>query len=247
MNLVSVRSRMRWLFNTLVRQITLIRYPAIRRAQMAVLHHSPQPYYVSAYQAEEPGYWLPIPAWIEQDFKFKTPKRCLDIGCAYGTLAVYSQQRFRCPIYCTDIRQILSPDLIAAFQLTFMMHNIELEPLPWDGLFDLILMTEVLEHLNFHPLPTLKKIAQALSTEGRFYLSTPDAQSWGRQENKYLGVDQIPPVSPDMPIEDRHIYLYDRDELSALVEAAGFQIERFGYAPGKMARHLNLALSKKAQ
>jgi predicted SAM-dependent methyltransferase len=48
-------------------------------------------------------------------------------------------------------------------------------------------MTEVLEHLNFHPVPTLKKVYNLLSENGALYLSTPDAYEWGKVNKYYQG------------------------------------------------------------
>lgn len=43
-----------------------------------------------------------------------------------------------------------------------------------DGAYDCVIMCEVLEHLNFNPLPLMKDINRALRTGGLFYLSLPN-------------------------------------------------------------------------
>lgn len=47
------------------------------------------PYYADRYQAEEIYYWLHIPKWLYGDYR-ASPVRDLDIGCAFGVLALYS-------------------------------------------------------------------------------------------------------------------------------------------------------------
>ena len=42
------------------------------------------------------------------------------------------------------------------------------------GRFDLILLTEVLEHLCIHPVDILRPLIQALSSQGQLYLTTPN-------------------------------------------------------------------------
>jgi SAM-dependent methyltransferase len=218
---------------------------AVRQAQKSVAVDGAHPYYRRCYKSEEANYWLPVPVWIEHDFRHTFPPKGLDIGCAYGTLSVFCCIKLKADMHCTDfIGEFMRPVLREKYNLHFEIHNIELHPMPWDGLFDLILMTEVLEHLNFHPLPTLKKIHSILAPGGRFYLTTPDAGEWGRADNLYSSVDAIPAPDVEIPIRDQHVYVYTRSELAVLVEAAGFKILRFSSSPGILHRHHALTLGR---
>jgi len=207
-------------------------------------------YYAATYRAEEMYYWLPIPQWIEEDGTRGAQHKTLDIGCAYGTLAVYSKKVLGGQVYCIDripINYFLTERLVQRHGLLFAVSDIELDPFPWDVRFDTVIFTEVLEHLNFHPLPTLKKIRGLLSDGGRVYLSTPDASAWGRVTKYYARLDEIPcpgTVRREKFIDD-HVYLYTKDELMGLLEAAGFTVSRLGYAPGvpgTACRHFALTL-----
>jgi len=233
----------RRLLNKIYVSRSLSSKPEIFRAQETVASFHTNSHYLTAYRDQEAYFWLPIPGWIEQDFATRPPARCLDIGCSHGTLAVFCKQQFSCQVCCTDfIPEYFNPALGENLGIDFAIHNIELDPLPWPGLFDLIILTEVLEHFNFHPLPTLQKIRNCLAPNGRFYLTTPDAQEWGRDENLYSRLDQIPLPDPARPILDRHIYVYYKEELINLVEYAGFRVIRFSYAPGIQYHHHALTL-----
>jgi SAM-dependent methyltransferase len=223
----------------------LLSMPAVRQAQKSVAVDGAHPYYRRSYKSEEANYWLPVPVWIEHDFRRTSSPKGLDIGCAYGTLSVYCRIKLNADMYCIDfIDAFMRPALREKYNLHFEIHNIELQPLPWEGPFDLILMTEVLEHLNFHPLPTLKKIHSVLAPGGRFYLTTPDAEEWGMDGNLYSSVDDIPAVDPGARIRDQHIYLYSKAELQELARAAGFKILRWTTSPGVQYRHHALTLGK---
>jgi SAM-dependent methyltransferase len=199
-------------------------------------------YYAVKYQAEEIYYWLHIPKWLYDDYQASSV-RYLDIGCAYGVLALYAKKMCTPEVYCTDIRRYISSTLVRQHSLHFVQNNIELDPLPWNGPFDVIVLSEVIEHFNFHPLPTLQKIRSLLATSGRLYLSTPDATQWGRT-NYYKTLGEMPqPSSDGHPFVDDHIYQFNKTELLAVLKDAGFTVERCAYAPGVIGRHLNLCLT----
>ncbi|MHC1723464.1 MAG: class I SAM-dependent methyltransferase [Aminipila sp.] len=203
-------------------------------------------YYLNQYKNSEISYWSHIPQWIYEDNRQKKVTNCLDIGCAYGTLALYCKKLFNCNVYCTDFIDVhLSKTLINYYNFLFSINNIELDPFPWEEKFDVIIFTEVLEHLNFHPLPTLKKIHSLLKDDGCLYLSTPDALSWGKITTYYPSLADIPYPNKDLPLIDTHIYIYDKKEILDVLNEAGFRIKRFAYSTGHTgAKHFNLTLTK---
>ena len=108
-----------------------------------------------------------------------------------------------------------------------------------------IILTEILEHFNYNPVPTLKKIRNLLTENGRLYLSTPDASQWGRVTKYYSTISDMPAPRRGLPLFDAHIYQYKKQELLNILISAGFVIQRFGYSPGYLAgRHFNLTLNR---
>jgi SAM-dependent methyltransferase len=204
------------------------------------------PYYKSAYCAQERLYWFHVPLWIFEDWVGKPVQRALDIGCAYGTLALFCKKLLNSDVYCIDFTDLfLSKSLSAKYDFHFEVNNIELNPFPWNHQFDVILLTEVLEHFNFNPIPTLTKIGKMLTQEGRLYLTTPDASMWGRQTKYYDRLEAIPLPTPGSSVIDDHIWQYNEEELRSVVHQAGLKVDRLAFAPGATgARHFNLTLSK---
>jgi len=215
------------------------------RCQDIIAASEPHPYYLQAYRREEIWCWIHIAKWLWEDGRERRPRRCLDIGCAYGTLSLYCRRLFSCQVSCTDCTdRYLSSALVRQQGLTFAQSNIELDTPLWGADFDVVLFTEVLEHLNFHPVPTLRKIAGLLAEGGRLYLSTPDAAEWGRLTKYYASVGDIPQPEAGLARVDDHVYHYSRAELADVVAAAGLRVERWSYSPGASGRHHNLALVK---
>jgi SAM-dependent methyltransferase len=222
----------------------------IRTCQMVILNSVPTSNrHCKSYQRLEPFFWCNIPEWIAKDTADKKIRRTLDIGCGYGTLSLYMQRLLNCDVYTIDFVDGYGniPSLFAKVKSDwfFEVNNIERDTFPWDQKFDIIIFTEVMEHLNFHPLPTLRKIHNLLSDDGLLYLSTPDASEWGRRTKYYSSLDMIPLPAKNLPVVDDHVYVYTKTELLHVLDEAGFAVKRFGYSPGEFSRHFNLTLTKK--
>jgi len=206
-------------------------------------------YYVSAYRDTEIQYWMHVPKWIFEEMKDKEVKRCLDIGGAYGTLALFCKNVFDCEVYVTDfVETYFNKPVLKKHNILYTKNNIELDPIPWDLKFDVIILTEVLEHFNFFSVPTLKKIHSLLSDNGHLYLSTPDAFQWGKNTKYYDSLAVIP--SPNKPekksLIDDHVWHFNKNELLYVLDEAGFEVKKFDYSPGVVSRHFNLSLVKKS-
>jgi SAM-dependent methyltransferase len=128
--------------------------------------------------------------------------------------------------------------------VTIREGNIETEDLDWAGEVDGIVMTEVLEHFNFNPIPTMRKVAAALVPGGRLFLSTPDAASWGRVQDGPSSFRDLLPPNPDTQTEDRHIYQFSEDEVRDVLTESGFRVLRFERAPGRWGVHHNVEATK---
>jgi SAM-dependent methyltransferase len=197
-------------------------------------------YYDRAYRKMEPLYWTRIPGWMREDSRKRKVGRILDIGCGYGTLLALSTEIYGAQGYCMDVTEYLKPSFAAPRHLRFARGNIELSPIPWSGKFDVVVLTEVLEHFNFQPLPTLRKIHDALGPEGVLFLSTPDARDWGRVLTYYQNLSDLPSPDPSRKIRNAHIWIYNEEEITTLLDQAGFRIERLEYARGNGNRHFNI-------
>lgn len=218
----------------------------VDEAQQVVAELCPNSYYEQAYRAAEASYWTHVPRWIYLDNAANPFARCLDVGCAYGTLLVYTRILSGCEAYGIDfVPAYMGDALRSAYDLRFAVRNVELDPIPWDVTFDAIILTEVVEHFCFSAVPTLRKLRAHLAKAGRVYLSTPDAAEWGRQLRYYQSYADVPIPDPTMRdrVVDDHVWHFNRDELFDVVAEAGFEVRRFDYAAGIGARHFNLTLA----
>lgn len=220
---------------------------ALEQARQEVTAHAPVGEYALRYRAEEPLYWLPIPSWIAEWAARTGPRRILDIGSGYGTLAVFISIVTRARVFCLDTEPWrLAQPLRQRYDIEVVGGNVELIEIPWQEPMDAVLMTEVIEHFNFHPVPTMRKVAQALTPGGRLFMSTPDAASWGKLTDPYSDYRDMPYPDPALPTVDRHVYQFTEDEIVSVLNESGFEIERLTRAPGRWGLHLNVDATRSA-
>jgi SAM-dependent methyltransferase len=118
-----------------------------------------------------------------------------------------------------------------------------------DAEFDVVVMCEVLEHLNFNPLPLLKEINRVLKLGGGFYLAVPNIARIRNRARLLLGKSIHPSIDHFFWELDRtknmvggiHWREYSRDELRKLLEPMGFRVEQqyfFSTIPRRQPRWL---------
>lgn len=95
--------------------------------------------------------------------------------------------------------------------------------------YDLIILTEVFEHFVLNPVNTMKKLADALSEDGRIVLSTP---AWGHLpiHQSWEDLPESREISEERYFEllqCEHIYQYSKEELNVIFGRAGLAVEKY--------------------
>jgi hypothetical protein len=104
------------------------------------------------------------------------------------------------------------------------------------GQYNLITMTETIEHLNGNPLKAITRLYDALLPDGRLFVSTVmkevhgDTTSMNGGEkglwNDILNWKDIPEYKGEW--KDQHTFHWDQYNLVTLLSEAGFEIEKLG-------------------
>jgi 2-polyprenyl-3-methyl-5-hydroxy-6-metoxy-1,4-benzoquinol methylase len=136
--------------------------------------------------------------------------RLLDVGFGAGALLkVAREQNWRpygiemSALAVEQAKQNGFPDVIAGDFLAA----------PWeDGFFDVIVMTELVEHLP-EPRPFLRQAKRLLSPGGLLYLTTPNGQGLS---GRLLGIQWSAAAPPE------HLHLFSPRSLGLLLAAEGF-------------------------
>jgi SAM-dependent methyltransferase len=100
------------------------------------------------------------------------------------------------------------------------------------GTFDLVVMTEVLEHLPVHPVDVLARVIRMLRPEGVLYLTTPNffaqahLEQWARGENPCA----VFPAGDGNWDAHHHYREYEAIELAGFITAAEGRVEAFCFS-----------------
>jgi SAM-dependent methyltransferase len=156
------------------------------------------------------------------DLAGMAPTEVLDIGCGYGTFAIAAS--------------ILGHDVTAVDWFTtppeypgvrWVRQNVEGPMALPRGPYGVVVMLEVLEHLNCHPASLLARVRNALAPGGVFLGSTPTPGIWP-ERREWPELAALSEWHEGMELRNEHIRLYRPPEVRELLSLAGFVVNRCG-------------------
>lgn len=166
------------------------------------------------------------------------PVRVLEIGAYLGVVSL-SLAELGFAMTAMDIPEYMANENLQARYsrqgVNTAVCNLAAGVLPFpDAVFDMVIMCETLEHLNFNPLPVLAEIRRVLRPGGGFYLSLPNLASLVNRVKLLTGRSIHNPISDfhrqlcpgSNMIVGLHWREYTRAEILELLELAGFSTSR---------------------
>lgn len=164
-------------------------------------------------------------------------KRVLEIGAFFGVVSIcLSKLGFK--VCAVDLPEYMAkPEQkkrYAQYNIEIMGVRLENYILPFaDEYFDIIIMCEVLEHLNFNPLPLLKEINRIGCNNSLFYLSLPNLACLKNRLRLVFGFPILQQIqiffdqlNPDHPlIANDHWREYTGAEIREMLGRLGYDIE----------------------
>lgn len=160
-------------------------------------------------------------------------KKVLEVGAAPFHLSLCLQE-FGYDLTVLDIDPSRFQWFVDENDLNVITCNVETDTLEVeDNSFDLVIFTEVFEHLRINPINTLKKLHKKLKPGGLLYLTTPNFFRYTNVVNFILG---RPVVNAYYEFEKLntighmgHVREYAKGEVSLFLENTGFEIIEFDY------------------
>lgn len=162
----------------------------------------------------------------------------LEIGSFLGVVSI-SLKKLGYRVSACDIPEFHeSQSLRNLYQehgIPFDGVNLRHARLPYEsGSFDLVVACEVVEHLNFNPLPVLGEINRVLKENGLLYIAMPNQVRFVNRMKLFFGQsihNRIEDFSKQLDRQDNmivglHWREYALSETVQMVEAMGFEIVR---------------------
>lgn len=169
------------------------------------------------------------------------PVRILEIGAYLGVVSL-TLSRLGFSVTACDIPEFMQNKKLqesykrdGVMTLSANLRDYKI-PAPSEE-FDLVIMCETLEHLNFNPVPVLLEINRVLRKGGVLYLSLPNLASLVNRVKLLLGQSIHNPISDffaqlsdkDNMIVGLHWREYTGSELVEFVKEVGFQVDKHYY------------------
>lgn len=190
-----------------------------RKAQSVATQHAPSDYYVEHYRDMERMY---LPALFDT-LDTRPPGRVLEIGPGWGTTAVWLADKGH-DVVVMDLLPVgtfMTQDLLDAYGIEYVHHDIEDSPSPSDRdleHFDLVIMTQVLQHLAWRPDRTLRHIGQLMGEDAEFVTSVLDRKNYRKLDSTF-GNDwmDVPEWGTTERCEDTIKCMYTKSTFAALL------------------------------
>lgn len=173
---------------------------------------------------------LLLPLYVELGYLLSHLEggKLLDVGCAYGTQsAFFAALGYK--VKAVDAMELADAEWLKGHGVSYSLLNLETDPLP-EASSDVIVLSEVLEHLCYNPYPSVRKLYAALRPGGTLLLTTPRGESAEHRRGctgrygTYLHWRDIPEPWNGYRFEDAHHHVYTARELVQLLHEAGFSV-----------------------
>jgi SAM-dependent methyltransferase len=181
----------------------------------------------SDYKGKPSHYFSGARKTFVDDLPLNPEARLLEIGCGNGDTAAYALACRKCG-WCAGVELCPDPAMEAAQRLhDVQVGDIEELILPWPrGYFDLLIMSEVLEHLR-DPWAVLKKIHPLLKAEAWVLSGSPNVAHHsvlrmllrGRWDYDSIGI-----------MDHTHLRWFTSGTYRAMFEECGYEVVSVGPA-----------------
>ena len=159
--------------------------------------------------------------------RLSNPIRILDIGPTPFT--IFIKKEFpNYEVWALD-RTNLMEERLNQSNVKFMLCNLDVSSIPFeDEYFDIIIFTEVLEHVFEPPSNVLKELKRILRTSGKMIIGVPNIASLSKRIKLLFGISPL--QNADMQMQKGwvhghgHIHEYTKKELLSLCNLVNLKI-----------------------
>lgn len=150
-----------------------------------------------------------------------SPKRVLDVGCAKGAFGRLLKDRWGCEVWGIEIVEESAREAARVLDRVEIIDVEAVSP-SWKGLFDVVVLGDILEHLR-DPWGLLRKVREWLEPEGVVITSIPNTGFYPIVRALLQGRFDYVPVGL-LCVE--HLRFFTKGTLGEMFEEEGFTVLR---------------------
>lgn len=175
----------------------------------------------------------------------------LDIGSAYNHILEALFFKGYTKLHAVDFKHVVDSynSCEELPKIDFRACDLSVDKLPFEeDVFDLAMMTETLEHFNFHPLSVFEEVNRVLKDGGFFIVTTPNLIRLNNRIKLLIGQSVNSDIKKPYR-EGTHHREYNMNEISYLFNETGFNVvlsnyDNFDYPANSLLRIFNKILPK---
>jgi 2-polyprenyl-3-methyl-5-hydroxy-6-metoxy-1,4-benzoquinol methylase len=147
--------------------------------------------------------------------------KVLDVGGAYCPVRSRMLAEYMDEVAIVDPN---TPRVGLSENITHYQYRVEDLSVEECGLFDHIVLSNVLEHID-EPLAALKAVEKLLEDDGKIHILTPNCESLNRRIGVLMGAMEHIRVIPPNEVAIGHVQTFTVADMRDLVQRAGFKID----------------------
>ena len=195
-------------------------------------------------------WWNDAAEWLLENYSKRRNIKLLDVGPGCGLASLIYKELLDVSVDWINLEKplqtymvSLQESIISDYQINVQYGYIETDD--FKGTYDIILLTEVLEHFAFNPLNTFKKLYKMLNPDGKIVITTPNSNINPQKLYNYISWRDLPDFEKsDIKNKDivlkitghHHVYEYTPEELNDVLVASGFNVIYKNDYLGRMTR-----------
>lgn len=180
-------------------------------------------------------WWILGIEWILLKYTNRRNLCILDVGPGSGLASLICKEVLDASLNWIMLENSVN-NLTSYNRKIWQKHEIDvqfgyIEIEPFDGNYEIILFTEVLEHLVYNPVDTLIKLGSMLKPNGHLVISTPMKNGKGLPYfNSWRDLPKINNNSIKRNVEfldisgQHHVYEYSHEEVKEIIDEAGLKV-----------------------
>ena len=156
--------------------------------------------------------------------------KVLDVGAGGGFISIILKDKLGFDVDATDLNRnvFLFGENFEKNGILYQPCDLTREQLPYPSeYYDVVIFSEVLEHLYCNPLKPLSEIARCLKEKGYLIITTPNVASLENIGKLILGNNILPPTNNSWlhaSTATPHVRMYTVNEIRSLLNEVGLEV-----------------------
>jgi len=180
--------------------------------------------------------WNRVAEWILTEYADRENISLLDVGPGTGIASLVFKELLNVSLNWINFDELLKFYEVSQQSMLIERNKINvqygyIETDDFHGDYDIIIFTDVLEHLVYNPVNTLKKLGSMLKSDGHLALTTPMKMGKGLpyfgnwRDLPALNQDTVTRNAELLKIsETHHVYEYSPEEVDEILAESGFKV-----------------------